>query len=397
MPETTVILTDVARDLWVERWRLSADDAPDLCGTSDWSVSKWMLRGGRSEGVDVVEIDNGTFSVKILPTRGMGIWRGRCRGVDVGWQSPVRFPVNPQFVNLQERGGLGWLGGFNEFLCRCGLASNGAPGVDVVADDKGNRVGTELTLHGKIANTPAHYVEACVSSEQGGLFRVTGVVDETMMFGPCLRLTSTLETTAGSPSIRIIDEITNLGGQPAEMELLYHTNVGRPFLDEGASFSAPIAVVAPRDARAAEGSDDFARFSGPRVGYREQVYLMELRGDSAGQTVALLRDAAGERGLSLEFSTHQLPYFSLWKNTQAEADGYVTGLEPATNFPNLKTFERQQGRVVRLEPGASYRSQLTISVHATKDQVAEVESRIVGLQGGRSPDFHQEPYAEYTG
>ena len=39
----------------------------------------------------------------------------------------------------------------------------------------------------------------------------------------------------------------------------------------------------------------------------------------------------------------ELPCFTLWKNTAAEADGYVTGLEPGTNFPNLRSFERFVG------------------------------------------------------
>ena len=51
--------------------------------------------------------------------------------------------------------------------------------------------------------------------------------------------------------------------------------------------------------------------------------------------------------IALRFNRQELPCFTVWKNTAALEDGYVTGLEPATNFPNFKTFERQQGRVVR--------------------------------------------------
>ena len=38
--------------------------------------------------------------------------------------------MHPAFVNLESRGQLGWLDGFNEWLCRCGLAFNGPPGAD---------------------------------------------------------------------------------------------------------------------------------------------------------------------------------------------------------------------------------------------------------------------------
>src|SRR2546425_4718770 len=37
------------------------------------------------------------------------------------------FRSHPKLINLQARGGLGWLDGFNEWLCRCGLENNGQP------------------------------------------------------------------------------------------------------------------------------------------------------------------------------------------------------------------------------------------------------------------------------
>ena len=49
----------------------------------------------------------------------MELWRGSYRGIELGWKSPVAQPVNPAFVNQSDRNGLGWLAGFNEWLCRC--------------------------------------------------------------------------------------------------------------------------------------------------------------------------------------------------------------------------------------------------------------------------------------
>jgi hypothetical protein len=48
--------------------------------------------------------------------------------VRLGWDSPVKEVVHPQFINLQSRGGLGWLEGFNEWMVRCGLEWAGHPG-----------------------------------------------------------------------------------------------------------------------------------------------------------------------------------------------------------------------------------------------------------------------------
>ncbi len=42
----------------------------------EFHVRQSRLRGGLQEGVDSIEIDNGRFSFVVLPTRGMGIWKG---------------------------------------------------------------------------------------------------------------------------------------------------------------------------------------------------------------------------------------------------------------------------------------------------------------------------------
>ena len=76
MATKNVVLTDVANDCWLDEFHLSSKDGLQLAGSDDWSISKKTLRGGVSEGVDVVEINNGAFAISVLPTRGMGLGRG---------------------------------------------------------------------------------------------------------------------------------------------------------------------------------------------------------------------------------------------------------------------------------------------------------------------------------
>ena len=70
-----------------------------------------------------------------------------------------------------------------------------------------------------------------------------------------------------------------------------------------------------------------------------------------GTTLAMLRNAAGDKGTIVRWNKNQLPCFSQWKHTTGLNEGYVTGLEPATNYPNQKVFERERGRVVTLQAG----------------------------------------------
>lgn len=359
-----------------------------LAGADDWSIGTRTLRGGLSDGVMVVDLCNGPLTVSVLPTRGMGVWRARYKDLPVGWDSPVRLPVHPRHVELTSRNGLGWLDGFNELVCRCGLAFNGPPGID---DGARSGVESQLTLHGRIANLPAHSVRVDIDDAGAGTLSVVGIVDETTFFGPQLRMTSTLSTRAGTNAFSICDTVVNLGASETELELLYHVNFGPPFLEAGSAMLCPARTIVPRNARAAEGIDAFSRYAGPTPNFEEQVYFFDLIPDAQNETLALLRNAAGDRGVSLHFDRDQLPCFTVWKCTQPAADGYVTGLEPGTNFPNLRTFERQQGRVIRLAPGQAYETRLRLEVHDSSRSVSFLQERISALQIRSGPVIHRRP------
>ena len=62
-------------------------------------------------------------------------WDGHLAGVDRCIANSVGGrrcgdPVHPAFVPIAEPSGVGWLSGFDELMCRCGLESNGAPDFD---------------------------------------------------------------------------------------------------------------------------------------------------------------------------------------------------------------------------------------------------------------------------
>lgn len=389
------ILTDVASDLWIDSFAVS-NDSLRLSTPFDWSIRKSTLRGGLRDGVDVLEVHNGALSYTILPTRGMSLWRGEYRGNYLGWRSPVHGPVHPKFVNQTDHGGLGWLTGFDEWLVRCGLASNGPPGEDVVRHKDGRTTRTPLTLHGRIANRPAHSVEVRVSLDPPYELTVIGQVAESALFLSNLHLTSTISTIPGSQRVVVHDVIENRAAGAAETQLLYHCNVGPPFLEAGSRIVAPIRELAPLTPRAAEGIDTFETYLGPTVGYAEQNYAYDLQADGGGRTLAMLYNAAANRGMVLRFRREELPCFTVWKNTQAVEDGYVTGIEPATNYPNLRTFEREKGRVRVLPPGGKWEATLTLEVQDTREGVAGVLAEVAKLQALGPKTIHRTPQARFT-
>ena len=349
----TWILTDVHGDVWLDSFAAS-NDTLRLPTPHDWSVRKRTLRGGLRDGIDLIEVHNGALSFSVLPTRGMGLWRGDYHGQALGWSAPVVGPVHPKFVQLADRGGLGWLAGFDELLCRCGLASNGPPGEDIHTDPHGRTRRAALTLHGRVANLPAQAVEVRVGLDPPHELSVAGEVLESALFFPQLRLTTTYTTAPGSNRVVVHDVVENRAAQPAEVQLLYHCNLGPPFLEAGARVLAPVRELAPLTARAAEGIDTYETYGPPTTGFAEQVYAYDLLADARGHTLALLVNARADRAVALRFGRQELPCFTVWKNTGAAEEGYVTGLEPATNYPNFKAFERRQGRVRTLAPGGRW-------------------------------------------
>jgi len=381
MPQKTWLLTDVDQDVYVDQITLG----PEQVGgpARGYSATKRTLRGGLREGVDVVEVHNGRFRFVVVPTRGMGIWRAAMGEVQLGWRSPVKGPVHPAHVPLWESSGIGWLNGFDELLCRCGLESNGAP--EFLPN------GTlRYPLHGKIANTPAHKVEVAIDGDSGEI-AVSGVVDESRLFGNKLRMTTTIRTKAGQPGMTVSDTIANISAEPGELELLYHINFGVPLAAPGARVVLPVKKAAPRDAVAAASVPEWNIYGPESPGLGEACFFFDLLADASGRTQALLRNPAGDQGVSVKFNKNQLPCFTLWKNRQAAADGYVTGLEPGINFPNRRSFEKQQGRVIVLAGGESRTFELTIEAHGDAAAVTAAEKAVAAIQGKAMPEVCSQP------
>jgi len=361
------VLIDTASNLATANWKVTSAEWGGA--KTAWSVTLRTLHGGRQEGVQVIEVDNGAITFTIVPTRGFEVWKAQAGKLRLGWDAPVTEIVHPSYIRLTDNGGQGWVAGFGGLMVRGGLASFGSPVQD------GNQ---QLTLHGHVDYIPASHVS--VRYEAGRLvFR--GMVDDVQTFGPQLRLTSEISTPIGKPEFAFDDTVTNLSDAPQEIELLYHTNFGTPLLGAGAEFVAPVKQVAPMNPASAVGDlKDWNRYSGPHPApYTAKVFNMQLYGDAKGQTQAMLKSPDGAQGVLMRFDLRGLPYMSLWKNEITPKAGYVTGLEPGTGFPNPRPVERTAGRVPKLKGGESYRVHLAISALTGKTEVTDAARAIQTL------------------
>ena len=380
----TWVLTSAESGVEKGNCRISSDELK--AKGPNFSIEQKVLHGGKQEGSKIIVINskNG-LTITLSPTRGMNLLRVEGFGSKLGWDSPVKEVVNPAFINLESRNGLGWLEGFNEMMVRCGYESTGHP---VTAD------GQIYTLHGKAGNTPVSQVEVEVADAAPHEIRIRGLIKESTFKKADLQTMTELRYVPGSNQFSLHDVLTNHADYPHDYQIIYHSNFGTPILEEGARFLAPAASVSPFNDYAKAGLNGWQTYAGPTKGFDEMVFNITPLADKDRQTLAAVVNKAGDKGASIQFDTRQLPVLTLWKNTDTLKQGYVTGIEPGTSYAYPVTIEREQKRVKQLEPGASTQFDLTYTLLHNQDQVKEVENRIAAIQGETKPDLVATPIAK---
>ncbi len=306
-----------------QNWQITSQEL-GLKLDKPFSVSMRTLHGGRQEGVAIIDVDTGAMKISVVPTRGMNILKAVSGNVRLGWDSPVDEVVNPAFIDLNGRGGLGWLEGFNELVARCGYEWSGHPGLDK---------GVMLTLHGRAANIPASRVVLSIDEHPPYEIRLKGEVREQAFKQVNFLIETELMTQAGARSFTVHDTLTNQGDYAKEYQALYHSNFGPPLLEKGARYSAPVKQVSPFNQKAAAEMADWQTYAAPTPSYDETVYNVVPYGDELGNTLAVLHNSDGTEGVSVGFNLQQLPVFALWKNTDTLGPGVCHRPGAGNQFP----------------------------------------------------------------
>lgn len=378
------LLTDAETGVEQGNWQVDSKKL-NLSG-DNFSIEQKVLHGGKQEGSKVVTLTskNG-LTIALSPTRGMDLLHVNGHGVRLGWDSPVDEVVNPAYINLESRNGLGWLEGFNEMMVRCGFEWTGHPV---------NQDGTLYTLHGKAGNTPASKVEVIVDDKAPHEIRIRGLLKETTFKKAKLETWTELRYVPGSDSFTVHDVLTNRADYPHDYQIIYHSNFGTPILEKDARFIAPLKSVSPFNEYAKKGLSDWNVYGAPTKDYDEMVFNLTPKADSNGKTLAAVINSKGDKGASIEFDVKQLPLLTMWKNTDTLKQGYVTGIEPGTNYAYPVTIEKEQGRVKQLQPGQSTEFTLTYSLLKDANAVQQVEDRVKSIQGDESVAVSDTPIAK---
>ncbi len=335
------------------------------------------LGDGIERGVRVLEFRAGALSFDVLVDRAFDIGRCELAGEPISWISPAGM-VGPWYA---EHTDFGWFRTFGGgLMVTCGLDHTGGPGDDAVYPHTPDVTTARLGLHGRAGMLPArlHGYGERWEGDRCVLW-AEGEVRQAAPFVEALTLRRRLEVDLGGRTIRIRDEVENLGAVPSPHMLLYHMNVGWPVLDDGAEILVPATSV-----RAVDGGDiaGYTSLGPPVPGASERVFEHEVAAGTDGMaTVALVNRAAG-LGFVQRFRVSQLPFHNLWR--MLGSGMYVVGLEPATNRDSGRWEARRNGELIELAPGECRRYDLEIGVLRGVEEIDAV-AREVGASISARP------------
>lgn len=329
---------------------------------SNFTVKDLRRRVGNMDqiaGIRLVQLDNGNerptraaifhtgsgLEFTVLLDRCLDIASASFRGKAMGWRSTTG-DVAPAYFEPEW---LRWLRSyFGGLVTTCGLINVGAPTMDSAIYGTG--------LHGRIGNLPARDIK--VTQEWQGndyILSVTGTMRETAVFGENLTLTRTVSTKLGSPSFSIRDVVANEGFKKTPFQLLYHCNIGWPAVDAGSELLTPTRLIAPRDAVARDGKENWWKLDPPTHGYAEKVYYHDMQPDRDGTVRVAVVNNGFKRGdgfgVYLKYNKNELPRFVEWK--QMGEQEYVVGFEPCNCGVEGKHVDKELGLLHTLKPGES--------------------------------------------
>jgi hypothetical protein len=353
-------------------------------------VQLLMSDNGPSRGVRLLEFRTGTgLAFKVAVERGMDVSYCEYRGASLAWIPPTLL-LAPWYFEQQTE--FGWLrtalGGFNN---SCGMVHIGNPETDSVEHYNFPARPTErYGVHDRMALIPAELVSFGERWEGDEcLIEAVGKVTQAQAYGENLVLTRRYTARLGESRFTMHDEVENAGYLPTVHMLLYHINIGFPFVDEGSELIAPIGKP-PRVlfGEADPGKpEEYCRFIAPQKNWVQQTFEHSMIPDESGKVAVAIvnpRLGNGGQGLYVRYDSRTMPRYIEWR-MMGEGQ-YAVGIEPCTN-----TFGREEvrrlGELIVLQPGDRRVYEIEVGILDGAEQIASFRNEVQRVLAGRSEDI----------
>ena len=305
---------------------------------------------GDMRGQRVLRIRNGEIEIEVLVDRGFDIGRVLYQGIPTQWVSPAGFRHAHTFTpSAMEPDGWGWLrtwqGGF---LSTIGIDHVGGP------NTYANRhlhpgITDERRFTGGFISLSPTTIEIVNVDWNKGIIEVQAKVRQAAAFAEHLVLTRRITMNFGEATFELSDSIQNDGFVEEPVQLLYHINLGWPFLAPGTTLQTSCdQMLGCIDS--AKGADHTV-MPPPTPKDIEQVW--DWAAPAGLQWAKLTNSNSAGRGplsMKIEWDGNQLPHFMQWRNA-CEAM-YVQGLEPSTTgLKGRENDDSHKGPAPMVQPG----------------------------------------------
>jgi hypothetical protein len=309
---------------------------------------------GPSRGVRNATVRTGSgFSFTVAVERGMDVTHCEYWGMPLGWIPPTLL-AGPWL--FEQQSDFGWLRtALGGLINTAGLVHIGNPETAAVPHYNFPARPTErYGVHDRVALTPGELISTEERWEGDEChIELKGRVTQAQTYGENLVLTRTYRTRLGESRFSIRDEVINAGYLPTEHMLLYHINVGYPFVDQDSELIAPTDGPPTLLFGDADLSDEssYLRFIDPQQNWVQQTFQHKMTADEDGYvTAAVVNRSIGADGLAMyvRYKADTLPHFIEWR-MMAEGQ-FVVGIEPCTNGFGREQV-REAGELIVLQPG----------------------------------------------
>lgn len=312
-------------------------DNYQLCGAYSYERLE-----GKAKGMTFYHLKNGKgLEMDVSLDRNADISSLSFKGINLSYLSPCGYVASSYYDDKGD----GFLKSFTAgFLTTCGLTTFGSPSVDA---------GESLPLHGTIANTPCSHSFYLVNEDEILVHSLTK--DETI-FTHKLVLKRKIAMSLSSNRFILEDQVINNGDKITPLMLLYHINLGYPFLDGNLLLHIPSISIRGRTPNAEKSIETALKMEKPTPGYVERCYYHKIKNRAHVYTFNKKLNI----GLELSFDTKDLPCFTEWKMMGIR--DYVLGIEPGTNYPDGRAAARKENVLSFLAPGEEKKFRVEIEM-----------------------------------
>lgn len=313
---------------------------------------------GRSHGLSVFEVKNGCMEFQVMADKALDVNQLSYKGINMnflskpGLQGRNQYDTNGDEAIRSIMGGLFFTSGIESICAPC------------------NVDGVDYPMHGRMRTTPGEHLssDAYWDGDEYTMV-VKGEMREAALFGENMVLRREISTTYGSKTLTVTDEFENEGYREETLMLLYHINMGYPFLDENTKLYIPTAKVTARDKDSEGHEADYDKMDTPKDNEPEYVFIHDMQSDEENNTEVLVINEPLGLGLKLSYNMKYLPNFMEWKST-ASGD-YVIGLEPANSSVYGRMYHEERNNVHKLAPFAKEKNILHFTVLDGAEEIAQ--------------------------